>query len=129
MNWFWDRLCEPLVIFGFAGQFVFMLRFIVQWFASERRRRSYVPLGFWYISIAGGVMLMIYGVLDHDPVIMLGQALGLLIYFRNLYLIYSRRVRFQRRRRVPAVRRADAVSSSLPEAGAAPLGEAASPTR
>lgn len=97
MYWLFERLTEPLVIFGFAGQLVFMLRFLVQWFASERRGRSYVPIAFWYISIAGGFMLFLYGLLDKDPVIMFGQLLGLIIYFRNLYLIYRRRARVQQR--------------------------------
>lgn len=86
--WLVDRLLNPLVIFGLAGQFVFMLRFLVQWFVSERLGRSHVPIAFWYLSIGGGIMLLIYGVFDEDPVIILGQALGLLIYARNLVLIY-----------------------------------------
>jgi lipid-A-disaccharide synthase-like uncharacterized protein len=70
-----------------------MLRFVVQWYVSERLGRSHVPLGFWYLSIVGGVMLLIYGVLDVDPVILLGQSLGLAIYARNLVLIYRERAR------------------------------------
>jgi lipid-A-disaccharide synthase-like uncharacterized protein len=83
-----QKLAEPLVLFGLLGQFVFMLRFVVQWFVSERLGRSHVPIGFWYLSLIGGVMLMIYGILDQDPVIILGQTLGLGIYARNLVLIY-----------------------------------------
>jgi len=98
-NWFFDKLTQPLVLFGFAAQAVFMLRFVVQWFASERRGRSYVPIGFWYLSLLGGLMLFTYGLLDHDPVVMLGQALGLAIYIRNLVLIHRRRLRYHRRRR------------------------------
>jgi lipid-A-disaccharide synthase-like uncharacterized protein len=82
------KLTDPLVLFGLIGQFVFMLRFVWQWYVSERAGRSYVPLGFWYFSILGGIMLMIYGVLDADPVIILGQSLGLAIYVRNLVLIH-----------------------------------------
>lgn len=85
------RLASPLVLFGLLGQFVFMLRFVWQWYVSERLGRSHVPLGFWYLSIVGGVMLMIYGVLDLDPVIILGQSLGLGIYARNLVLIHRPR--------------------------------------
>lgn len=96
--WSIQKLFEPLVIFGLAGQCVFMLRFVVQWFASERRGRSYVPIGFWYLSVVGGLMLLVYGVLDEDPVILLGQSLGMTIYARNLFLIYARRARYQRRR-------------------------------
>ncbi len=87
------KLTSPLVLFGLAGQFVFMLRFVVQWWSSEKRGRSHVPLAFWYLSLAGGIMLMIYGVFDADPVIILGQGLGLAIYVRNLMLIYRRRNR------------------------------------
>ena len=90
---------HPLALFGFAGQFVFMLRFMVQWFASERRRRSYVPVAFWWISCAGGVMLFSYALLREDVVFMAGQFLGLSIYARNLVLIYRRRSRLARHRR------------------------------
>lgn len=86
--WLVDRLLDPLVVFGLAGQFIFMLRFVVQWFVSERLGRSHVPVAFWYLSIGGGVMLLLYGLLDEDPVIVLGQTLGLLIYARNLVLIH-----------------------------------------
>jgi len=97
-HWFFEKLSSPLVLFGFAAQAVFMLRFVVQWFASERRGRSYVPIGFWYLSLLGGLMLFTYGLLDHDPVVMLGQALGLAIYIRNLVLIHTRRLRYRQRR-------------------------------
>ncbi|TWT41943.1 lipid-A-disaccharide synthase [Phycisphaerae bacterium RAS1] len=90
---FFQKLGQPLVLFGFAGQFVFMLRFVVQWLSSERRGRSHVPIGFWYLSLAGGLMLLIYGWLDEDPVIMVGQGLGLAIYVRNLMLIHRERAR------------------------------------
>ncbi len=97
-NWLFEKLTQPLVLFGLAGQVVFMLRFVVQWFASEMRGRSYVPDAFWYLSIAGGVMLLIYGWVDHDPVILLGQSLGLGIYVRNLWMIQARRSRYRDRR-------------------------------
>lgn len=96
--WLFERILDPLVIFGLAGQGVFMLRFLVQWFASERRGRSYIPVAFWYISLAGGVMLFVYGWIDRDPVIMLGQSLGLGIYLRNLWLIHNRAARYRARR-------------------------------
>lgn len=89
-------LTNPLVIFGFAGQFVFFLRFFVQWVASERSGRSHVPIAFWYLSIAGGLMLMIYAILRADIVITVGQGLGLVIYIRNLMLIHTRRTRAAR---------------------------------
>ncbi len=96
-NWFFSDLLTWLGLFGLAGQATFMMRFVVQWWASERRGRSYVPLAFWYLSLAGGAMLFTYAVLRHDPVISLGQALGMMIYARNLVLIYRRRRRYRLR--------------------------------
>jgi lipid-A-disaccharide synthase-like uncharacterized protein len=76
-----------LLIVGFIGQGFFSGRFLVQWIASERQGRSVVPLSFWYFSIGGGGMLLVYAILKKDPVFILGQAGGLIIYLRNLYLI------------------------------------------
>ena len=79
------------LIVGFAGQAVFGLRFVVQWISSEREGESVIPLAFWYFSIGGGVILTIYAVHIMDPVFIFGQGLGLLIYFRNLHLIFRSR--------------------------------------
>jgi lipid-A-disaccharide synthase-like uncharacterized protein len=87
-----------LLVFGLSGQFVFFMRFGVQWFASERRGRSHIPIAFWYLSLVGGAMTLVYAWLRSDPVFILAQALGLLIYIRNLMLIYGRRARVQGRR-------------------------------
>ena len=97
-NWFFDNLFNWLGLFGLAGQATFMMRFLVQWVASEKRKRSYVPIAFWYLSVVGGLMLFLYALMNHDPVIMLGQALGIVIYVRNLILIHGRRYRFRMRR-------------------------------
>jgi lipid-A-disaccharide synthase-like uncharacterized protein len=78
---------------GFAGQLLFASRFLVQWIQSERLKRSVVPLAFWYFSIGGGAALLVYAVHRIDPVFILGQALGLFIYVRNLWLIRLQRVR------------------------------------
>jgi lipid-A-disaccharide synthase-like uncharacterized protein len=89
-SWWADvlsRAKSPLAMLGFAGQAVFFMRFLVQWIASERRGQSVIPLAFWYISIAGSFMLLAYGILDRDPVIIVGQSTGTLIYLRNLQLI------------------------------------------
>jgi len=75
------------LVVGFLGQACFSARFLVQWIASERRRQSVVPIYFWYFSVAGGVILLAYAVHRLDPVFILGQAAGLVIYLRNLYLI------------------------------------------
>ena len=79
------------IAFGLGGQLMFSLRFLVQWLASERQGRSVVPLAFWYFSIAGGVILFCYAVYRRDPVFILGQSAGLVIYLRNLWLIYRER--------------------------------------
>ena len=73
--------------FGVLAQFVFGARFIVQWIASEKAERSVIPLGFWLLSIAGGLMTLIYGFARRDIVIILGQAFSIFIYGRNLMLI------------------------------------------
>jgi len=93
----WSDFWDPLALFGFAGQFVFMMRFMVQWLASERRGRSYVPIAFWWISLCGGIMLFTYALRREDVVFMCGQLLGLGIYARNLVLIYRRRARLRQR--------------------------------
>lgn len=73
---------------GFLGQAMFFMRFLVQWLASERRGESVVPLAFWYFSILGGLILFSYALYREDPVFVVGQSMGLLIYGRNLYLIH-----------------------------------------
>jgi lipid-A-disaccharide synthase-like uncharacterized protein len=77
--------------FGFLAQGMFFSRFLLQWIASERKKKSVVPTGFWWLSLAGGVMLFSYAVHRKDPVFIIGQGTGVLIYLRNLYFIYSKR--------------------------------------
>jgi lipid-A-disaccharide synthase-like uncharacterized protein len=74
---------------GFFGQGLFSMRFIVQWLKSEKLKRSVVPLAFWYFSLAGGVTLLAYAIHRGDPVFIVGQALGLVIYLRNVWLIHK----------------------------------------
>jgi lipid-A-disaccharide synthase-like uncharacterized protein len=83
-----SRASNVWVAVGFIGQIAFFLRFFVQWLASERARRSVVPLAFWYFSILGGGILLAYAIWRRDPVFITGQALGLVIYARNLTLLY-----------------------------------------
>ena len=64
------------------------LRFLVQWIASERRKRTVVPHAFWYLSVSGGALILAYAVHQRDPVFIVPQAAGLLIYLRNLWLIH-----------------------------------------
>lgn len=78
---------------GFAAQGLFSARFLVQIVASERARRSVVPEAFWYLSLLGGTLLLAYAVHRQDPVFILGQAFGLVVYLRNLYFLrVARRV-------------------------------------
>ena len=81
------------IVIGFIGQTLFSMRFIVQWIASERLKRSIIPQAFWYFSLAGGVTLLAYAIHKQDPVFIAGQGLGLVVYIRNLYLIRSGRHR------------------------------------
>jgi lipid-A-disaccharide synthase-like uncharacterized protein len=72
---------------GFLGQAFFSMRFLIQWIASERKKESVIPISFWFFSIGGGLTLLIYAIYRLDPVFILGQGAGLLVYLRNLYLI------------------------------------------
>ncbi len=78
---------DAWVVLGFVAQAFFTMRFVVQWIASERARASVVPVAFWFFSIGGGILLLIYALYRRDPVFIAGQALGLLVYIRNLYFI------------------------------------------
>ncbi len=80
-------ILDPWVIVGLAGQLLFFGRFVLQWFQSERRGESVIPVCFWYLSIAGGIILFVYAVHIRDLVFSLGQGLAILIYARNLVLV------------------------------------------
>jgi lipid-A-disaccharide synthase-like uncharacterized protein len=84
------------LVIGFTGQALFSLRFIMQWWHSERQKRSVIPVAFWLFSLAGGATLLAYAVHRRDPVFIAGQAGGLLVYSRNLYFIYRERIEKQR---------------------------------
>lgn len=97
-GWFEEvvgKIRSPWFWFGMTAQFVFFMRFVVQWIASERSHRSTVPIAFWYLSVIGSLALFVYAAQQRDPVIMAGQSLACLIYVRNLMLISD----FKRRRR------------------------------
>jgi lipid-A-disaccharide synthase-like uncharacterized protein len=79
------------LVVGFVGQALFSMRFILQWVKSEREGRSVIPLAFWYFSLAGSLVLLAYAVHRRDPVFILGQAGGIVIYLRNLFLISRER--------------------------------------
>ena len=77
------------LIIGFLGQGLFASRFVFQWIYSEKKGRSSIPIVFWYLSIFGGIGLLIYAIFRKDPVIIIGQVFGIFIYLRNLILIYK----------------------------------------
>lgn len=76
---------------GFAGQALFFLRFFYQWLYSERQGKSVIPEVFWYFSLFGGILLLIYAILRHDVVFILGQSTGTFIYLRNICLLRRER--------------------------------------
>lgn len=80
------------LLIGLLGQGMFSARFIVQWLVSEREKRSVIPVAFWYLSLLGGVTLLLYSVYKGDPVFILGQSTGVFIYSRNLFLIQRERL-------------------------------------
>lgn len=75
------------IILGFVAQACFTMRFVVQWLASEKAKKSVMPVAFWFFSLFGGALLLIYAIQRKDPVFIAGQALGLIVYVRNLWLI------------------------------------------
>lgn len=81
------------VIIGFLGQALFASRFIVQWIYSERAKKVVIPTAFWYISLAGGLVLLTYAIHKRDPVFTLGQLMGLFVYIRNLMLLRTEKRR------------------------------------
>lgn len=102
---------------GFGGQLVFTARFLVQWIASERRKESVVPVAFWYLSIAGSWLLLVYALYRKDPVIIVGQLFGVFVYGRNLVLIHRRRREFHS---AGSMREAAVVPPSLATLGSVP---------
>ncbi len=79
------------VVLGLVAQFLFTMRFVVQWLASEKAGRSVVPFTFWIFSIGGGALLLLYAVKQRDPVYILGQLFSLFVYFRNVSFVMKER--------------------------------------
>jgi lipid-A-disaccharide synthase-like uncharacterized protein len=79
------------LMFGLAAQLLFAGRFLVQWISSERAGKSVVPFAFWVLSIGGGLMTLVYGLVKREPVIIFGQGLATIIYVRNIVLIFRER--------------------------------------
>src|SRR5260370_18947247 len=78
---------DAWVVLGFVAQAFFTMRFVVQWIASERARASVIPVAFWFFSIGGGFLLLVYALYRRDPVLIAGRSLGLLVYVLNLHFI------------------------------------------
>jgi lipid-A-disaccharide synthase-like uncharacterized protein len=83
------------LVLGFVAQALFASRFVVQWISSERAGQSIVPIAFWYLSLAGALLLLTYAIYRRDPVFILGQSMGGFIYARNLVLIRRKRTSSQ----------------------------------
>lgn len=138
MQRLFDAVTNPWALFGLAAQFLFFMRFFLQWVASERRGKSYIPVVFWWFSLGGGSMLFVYSIQRGDPVFIAGQGLGCLIYVRNLVLIHRRQAR-RKARKCSAIEllMSDGMAANSPEASSAnegdgrqvPVGDAADPTR
>ena len=77
--------------FGLVAQLMFAARFLVQWIASERAGKSVVPMAFWFCSMGGGLMTLVYGIVKREPIIIVGQLLANIIYVRNVMLIWKNR--------------------------------------
>jgi lipid-A-disaccharide synthase-like uncharacterized protein len=85
------EIFNPWVLFGFAAQFVFFLRFAVQWWVSEKKKQSVIPISFWYLSLVGTFMILIYSIQRKDIVFIAASCLNSLIYIRNLVLIRNQK--------------------------------------
>ena len=81
--------------FGFFGTALFASRFVVQWIMSEIKGKSVVPVAFWYFSLAGGLVTLVYAIHIRNPPFIVGQALPMVIYARNLWLVLRERRRTQ----------------------------------
>jgi lipid-A-disaccharide synthase-like uncharacterized protein len=79
------------VLFGFFGQAMFTMRFVIQWIVSEKRKESVIPVAFWYFSLGGGLILLAYALRQMDPVFIAAYLLNPIIYFRNLWFIWKRK--------------------------------------
>jgi lipid-A-disaccharide synthase-like uncharacterized protein len=86
-----DQIPFVWLLVGLLGQAMFSSRFLIQWIASERKKQSVMPTAFWWFSLAGGLCLLSYATFRGDPVFILGQSAGMVVYFRNLVLLRRRR--------------------------------------
>ncbi len=91
MIFFYGIQINIWLVIGFLGQSCFFLRFLIQWIVSEKRKKSTIPVVFWYLSFAGAFSVLVYAIYRKDPVFIVGQSMGLMVYSRNLWFIYSRK--------------------------------------
>ena len=80
------------ILFGFFAQFVFFLRFFIQWLYSEKAKKTVIPLAFWYLSILGSIMILIYSVKRNDIVFIAASILNSFMYIRNLVIIHRNKM-------------------------------------
>lgn len=80
-----------LLLWGITGQVVFTFRFVLQWLYSEKRKQSLLPIEFWLVSILGSLMVLSYAIVRRDPVLIIGQVFGFVVYFRNTQLWWRQR--------------------------------------
>ncbi|MCK5161587.1 MAG: lipid-A-disaccharide synthase N-terminal domain-containing protein, partial [Candidatus Aureabacteria bacterium] len=85
------ELKDPWALIGWVGQLFFSSRFIVQWIATERKKQSIIPVSFWYLSIVGSLLLLVYGFYIKKPVYIVGYLFNSVVYVRNLYFIYKKK--------------------------------------
>jgi lipid-A-disaccharide synthase-like uncharacterized protein len=78
-----------LTVVGIAGQLLLNCRYLYQWYSSEKANESVLPLGFWIISLAASIMVVAYSIARQEPVLLVAQSLGIVVYLRNI-IIYSR---------------------------------------
>ena len=87
----WFEIDSIWLAVGLLGQGLFSARFIVQWLHSEKVKKSVIPSAFWYFSLCGGATLLAYAIHRRDPVFIIGQGMGLFVYFRNLQFLWRDR--------------------------------------
>ena len=95
MSWFiaWFSSMTLIKALGLLGQMIFGSRFLVQWLVSERLKRSVIPVAFWYLSFVGCILTFFYALYIQEPVFIISQLGGMLIYSRNLFFVYRDRGR------------------------------------
>jgi lipid-A-disaccharide synthase-like uncharacterized protein len=86
-----DKIPVWLIILGVCGQTIFILRFVYQWLYSEKKKKSLLPIGFWWCSLTGCVLILLYAVIRKDPVLIVGQLSGFVVYLRNIMIIRKSR--------------------------------------